>query len=54
VYQQQHDPVKGRKIVEFLKWAMNQGEDMAPQLHYAPLSPDLRKRVLAEIESIRY
>ena len=26
IYQQQHDPVKGKKMVEFLKWAMKDGE----------------------------
>jgi phosphate transport system substrate-binding protein len=54
VYQQQANAEKGRKLVEFLKWAMTQGEDMAPQLNYAPLPPVLRKRVLAEIGGIRY
>jgi phosphate transport system substrate-binding protein len=54
VYQQQRDAEKGRKIVEFLQWAMKEGEGMAPQLDYAPLPPALCKRVLAEIEGIRY
>jgi phosphate transport system substrate-binding protein len=54
VYQQQRNAEKGRKIVEFLKWAMNEGEFMAPQLEYAPLPPALSKRVLAEIGGIRY
>jgi phosphate transport system substrate-binding protein len=54
VYQQQQNAEKGRKIVEFLKWAVNEGEFMAPQLEYAPLPPALSKRVLAEIGGIRY
>jgi phosphate transport system substrate-binding protein len=54
VYQQQRNPEKGRKMVEFLKWAMNDGEAIAPQLYYAPLPPSLNKRVLAEIDAIRY
>jgi phosphate transport system substrate-binding protein len=54
VYQQQRNAEKGRKMVEFLKWAMKEGEDMAPQLDYAPLPPALNKRVLAEIGGIRY
>jgi phosphate transport system substrate-binding protein len=54
VYQQQRDAAKGRKIVEFLKWAMREGEHHAPQLDYAPLPPALNKRVLAEIGGIRY
>jgi phosphate transport system substrate-binding protein len=54
VYQEQANAEKGKKIVEFLKWAMNQGEQMAPQLNYAPLPPSLIKRVQAEIEGIKY
>jgi phosphate transport system substrate-binding protein len=54
VYQEQANPEKGKKMVEFLKWAMNQGEQMAPPLYYAPLPPDLIKRVLAEIDRITY
>ena len=54
VYQQQRNAEKGRKMVEFLNWAMKEGENMAPQLDYAPLPPALSKRVLAEIGGIRY
>ncbi len=54
VYQKQTNPEKGKKIVEFLKWAMNEGEQMAPPLLYAPLPPRLIKRVLAEIDGIKY
>jgi phosphate transport system substrate-binding protein len=54
VYQQQRDAEKGRKIVEFLKWAMLEGEHNASQLDYAPLPPKLSKRVLVEIAGIRY
>jgi phosphate transport system substrate-binding protein len=54
VYQQQRDTEKGRKMVEFLQWAMKDGQAMAPGLEYAPLPPALSKRVLAEIGDIRY
>ena len=53
-YQEQKDHEKGKKLVEFLKWMVNQGEQMARELHYAPLPEDLRKRVAARIESIKY
>src|SRR5262245_54009026 len=39
VYQQQKDSTKGKKLVEFLKWAESDGEKMAKDLDYAPL-PD--------------
>lgn len=54
LYQQQRDPLKGRKLVEFLKWAMTQGEQMAAPLNYAPLPSNLIERVLAEIDEIKY
>jgi ABC-type phosphate transport system substrate-binding protein len=41
-------------MVEFLRWAMHEGQETAPQLDYAPLPPALRKRVLAQIDGIRY
>jgi phosphate transport system substrate-binding protein len=54
VYQQQTNQKKGEKIVNFLKWAMAEGEKEAPSLNYAPLPPALVKRVLAEIDGIKY
>jgi phosphate transport system substrate-binding protein len=54
VYERQRDPVKGGKLVEFLKWAITQGESMAPSLDYAPLPESLRQRVLQTIQQIRY
>jgi phosphate transport system substrate-binding protein len=52
VYQKQANAEKGRKLVEFLKWAETQGQAFAPPLNYAPLPDDLSKRVLKEIDSI--
>src|SRR6266566_7453228 len=37
VYQHQHDAVKGKKLVDFLNWALTEGEKVAPALDYAPL-----------------
>jgi len=54
VYQQQPNPEKGRKLVEFLKWALTRGERMAPALHYTPLPQGLDERVLQEIDQIAY
>jgi phosphate transport system substrate-binding protein len=54
VYQDQTNPEKGKKMVEFLKWAMTQGEQMAPPLQYTPLPSNLIKGVLAEIDGIKY
>ena len=54
VYEQQKDAAKGAKLVEFLKWSMAQGEEMAKQLDYAPLPQELRERVLKRINDIRF
>jgi phosphate transport system substrate-binding protein len=54
VYQQQKDPTKGKKLVEFLKWAETKGEQMAKDLDYAPLPKDLEERILKRIDEIKY
>lgn len=37
MYKNQKNPVKARKLVDFLKWALHEGEKTAPALDYAPL-----------------
>ncbi len=54
VYQKQANAAKGKKLVEFLKWAETKGQAVAPPLNYAPLPDDLSKRVLQQIDSITY
>jgi len=53
VYQRQASVEKGGKMVEFLKWALTKGEDMAAPLDYAPLPQPLRDRVLKRISEIQ-
>jgi phosphate transport system substrate-binding protein len=53
VYQQQKDPAKGKKLVEFLKWALTKGEAMAKDLNYAPLPDEVQQRVLKRIDEIK-
>ncbi len=54
VYQQQKDAAKGKKLVEFLKWAFTDGEKMAASLDYAPLPANVQDRVLKQIALISY
>ena len=49
VYEQQKDAAKGKKLVEFLKWAAKDGEKMAKDLDYAPL-PESRPRACLEAD----
>jgi phosphate transport system substrate-binding protein len=54
VYEQQSNPEKGKKLVEFLKWAYKDGQGMAAALLYAPLPESLRARVLDRVQTIKY
>jgi phosphate transport system substrate-binding protein len=53
VYEQQKDATKGKKLVEFLKWALTDGEKMAKDLQYAPLPESVQQRVLKRIGEIK-
>jgi phosphate transport system substrate-binding protein len=53
VYQQQKDATKGKKLVEFLKWALTKGEAMAKDLDYASLPESVQQRVLKRIDEIK-
>jgi phosphate transport system substrate-binding protein len=53
VYEQQKDPAKGKKLVEFLKWALTKGEGMVKELNYAPLPDEVQQRVLKRIDEIK-
>jgi phosphate transport system substrate-binding protein len=54
VYQQQQDAAKGKKMVEFLNWALTKGEGMASSLDYASLPEGVQQRVLERIKTIKY
>jgi phosphate transport system substrate-binding protein len=54
VYQKQKDHEKGQKLVEFITWAMKDGEAMAEKLNYAPLPESVQKRVLERVKTIEY
>jgi phosphate transport system substrate-binding protein len=52
VYQQQKDSVKGRKLVEFLNWALTEGEAQAAPLDYAPIPESMAANLKARIATI--
>ena len=41
VYEKQKDAAKGKKMVQFLKWMIHDGQQYAAALHYAPLPKEL-------------
>jgi phosphate transport system substrate-binding protein len=52
VYKDQKDAAKGRALVDFLWWAVHDGEQYATPLSYAPLPKELVSRVEAKLNSI--
>ena len=53
LYQQQADSVKSRKLVDFLRWALTEGEKQAAALDYAPLPAAIADRLVQRLDSIR-
>ena len=52
VYQQQPDAAKGKKLVDFLRWALKDGEKIAPSLDYAPLPKNVVAMIEKKIDTI--
>jgi len=54
VYQEQADRVKGQVIVDFMNWALTNGQGLAKDLLYAPLPPELASKAQSKVKSITY
>ncbi len=54
VYKEQQDQAKGTALVDFLWWAIHDGEQMAKDLLYAPLPGEVVKKAGQKINSITY
>ena len=52
VHKDNKDAAKGKAIVTFLRWALNDGEKMAAPLDYAPLPEAVRERVLKTVDNL--
>lgn len=52
VYRQMPDAAKARKLADFLRWALAEGDADASALDYAPLPPVLKAQLRARIDSI--
>ncbi|MBJ6723746.1 phosphate ABC transporter substrate-binding protein PstS [Geomesophilobacter sediminis] len=53
VYEHSKDPVKGKKLVEFLNWSLHKGQHMAAPLLYAPLPENVKKMVEKTVKNIK-
>jgi phosphate transport system substrate-binding protein len=52
VYQEQKDAVKGKALVDFLWWALHDGENFAKDLQYAPLPAQIVEKASAKLNAI--
>lgn len=52
VYRQQSDAAKGKKLVDFLRWALTDGEKDAASLDYAALPSAMATKLIARLDSI--
>jgi len=52
IYGEQPDPVKGKALVEFLWWAIHDGQKYAPPLLYAPLPKSLVQRLEKTLRTV--
>jgi phosphate transport system substrate-binding protein len=53
IYQQQKAG-RGKELVEFLKWAITDGQKISPSLDYAPLPDEVQQRELKALDTITY
>ncbi|MBN1960430.1 MAG: phosphate ABC transporter substrate-binding protein PstS [Deltaproteobacteria bacterium] len=52
VYEEQAAAVKGKALVQFLWWAIHEGQKLAPPLHYAPLPQAVVTKVETKLKSL--
>ena len=52
VYRNQPDAAKGRQLLDFVRWAMTEGEKSAATLDYAPLPPAMARRILKGLSAV--
>jgi phosphate transport system substrate-binding protein len=51
-YEQQRDAAKGKKLVDFLRWAETEGQGMEAALDFAPIPESMRPTILARLDRI--
>lgn len=54
VYKDQREPAKGKALVDFLWWAIHDGQQMASQMGYAPLPTEVVAKAEPKIKSITH
>jgi phosphate transport system substrate-binding protein len=54
IFQEQKDTEKGKNIVNFLRWAITDGQKYLVDLGYAPLPDEVVQRELKNLDTIKY
>jgi phosphate transport system substrate-binding protein len=52
VYEKMSDPAKAKKLADFIRFGLTEGQKDAPALDYAPLPASLVSRLTARLDSI--
>jgi phosphate transport system substrate-binding protein len=52
-YQNQPDAAKGKKLVDFLTWALTDGQQQASTLDYAPIPAAMSKQLIERLKTIK-
>ena len=48
------DAAEAKALVDFLKWAVNDGDKLAAEMDYAPLAEPVQAKATAAIESLTF
>ncbi len=54
IYKNQTDPVKGKAVVSFMKWAVTEGQQFSTALDYAPLPKNIQKLDVEKLKMVNY
>jgi phosphate transport system substrate-binding protein len=54
VYANQTDATKGKNLIDFLRWAFNQGEALASSLDYAPLPANMVSQLDKRLTTVKF
>mgnify|MGYP001549918121 CR=1 FL=1 len=52
IYQKQKNAANGKKLVDFLRWAVTKGQQLSPKLSYAPLPQNVQDRELKLLDTV--
>ncbi len=54
IYKEMDNPVKGKAIVDFIKWAIHDGQQYTKELYYSPLPAEVVQMIDNKIGQVKY